>query len=297
MLRSQKNRRIIIYKRRVKYFAVLCVVLLPSSILSQTKVQKEKTPSLFDIWTAPAGISGIFAINDSLLIPLDIGILAEKDSNMQRKVQRGGKKAHVLQVVYDSAKAKGRIIVGHGLNRGIGYILFHIRDNGEASFHLGTLRNNGGYKSMEEAIAASARDTDRYAFHRLSNSALLKKLEQLKDLTKISPEEAIELCRKFRDHSIELLRSSYHDSLSMHNLWHDNKEKLQVDWMLGEYFLNDFFVRQGYNPRTVLTAYHQFQNDPPVAREITNALKGIWEIIAHIMNPWKYSNERNTFRK
>src|ERR1041385_5685666 len=105
----------------MKYFFLLSFILschgitaqVPSDTLSLNEFKtKFPTPSLFDTWTAPTGIGGTFKITGTMLIPLDIGILAEKDPHMQQKVKRGGKRAFILRVVYDSAKAKGRIVLG-----------------------------------------------------------------------------------------------------------------------------------------------------------------------------------------
>jgi hypothetical protein len=267
----------------MKNILFIALFLIPCHLWSQNN--SSQTPSLFDTWTAPAGIGSTFTLNDSMIIPLDIGILAEDDPHMQEKVHRGGKRAYIVRVVYDSARAKGRIFTNHGKNRSIGCMFFHIWDNGEASFHIGNLRRNGSYQSVAEADSASAKGSDRYEFHRYSNSSRIKMFEKLKDPEKISSAQAISLSERFRDSSVKKLLSAYPDSVSFVSLMKNNQEKIRVEEMVIEYLISVFFVNEGYNPRKVISAFHKFQKDQNVASKILESLKAIWREVGLVMEP------------
>jgi TonB family protein len=238
----------------MKFFTAIAFILFPSLVFAQA-------PSIYDIWRPTFD----FGVDPAIIITPDSWNFAEPtqtDSAIRKE-----KRDTLYRVIFDSAQAKGRLLVKSGKDN-VAVIRFHLSDEGVATFSFAEM-SNGVYSSLEDAIAGSAGPVieSRHIMH-LSSSKRYAMFSTLKDPVKLSNDSAISLIKEFMS-SIKSLITADRDLVRKREQITYHRDAIRSDIPL---LLEDFFVIHGYNPLAYSETFKRFEHDPAISRVIDDMI-------------------------
>lgn len=261
----------------MKYIALLAVLLVPALMSAQT-------PSLFGDWSpaimgskihitiseheviAKHQASGLISgLPQFLPAPMPEGTSADKAIERSESIMEKSDTAKLLKVVYDSAKAKGRLFIEEGKSKNIMVFSFLLHDDGEMGIGIAMdpLSDFTAKKKTLKELEKASRNPAKHSLFGfgnikipLYNSARTAEFAKLKEPQTMPKSETMGMIKSFGDRMAAALQQLPEDT-SFSGIFGMFGPMVKN----GMRIVQDLFITHGYNPLAAGAMFDTFKDD------------------------------------